>query len=315
LTLNKILELSPWIEVFVRYIYWNTPIRKLFLKIAKRRFKEVFLDHDLLQNDLKNKLEKVISSQCKGRVVVIHSDFNKLKFFGSTSSEVLAFILKSIGPDATLVLPSIPIMRNKIVDGKEVKFFDYHSTRCTTGALPAQLLKEPNSVRSLNPYNNVVAYGPLANEICLSHDLTDNDFPCGRNSPWHALYIHDAKILFLGVDPAHSATMIHVAEDSWDSDWPVKNWYNTSSVYIKINDSIQKYILKYRSPCWSSFYAERTLFKDLINCNVLYKIDPLSTSFYMCSSFQLIEFLRNHRRSTYPYYIPIGLSCANRKNS
>ena len=59
----------------------------------------------------------------------------------------------------------------------------------------------------------MAALGPLAEQIIKNNLDGYEPLPCGVNSSWKFCADNNAKILALGVDMAHSLTMIHVAEE------------------------------------------------------------------------------------------------------
>ena len=114
----------------------------------------------------------------------------------------------------------------------------------------------------------MVSIGKLASNMMENNIQTDNLSSCGPNSSWNFCFENNADIIGIGIDLVHSLTMIHVAEETIN--WPIKNWYIDRSFKIIDNEKIVYLKIKDRNPKWGKkHFAERTLYKDLINNNIL----------------------------------------------
>ena len=110
-------------------------------------------------------------------------------------------------------------------DMSNVKFaYNVQITRPWTGNLGSALMKTPNARRNVHPLKTVVAYGAAVDRIFAKESIYSLDLPCGPNSTWAALAELNAKIIMLGVDMTQSLTMIHVPEDFYEAEWPVRDW-------------------------------------------------------------------------------------------
>jgi aminoglycoside N3'-acetyltransferase len=72
------------------------------------------------------------------------------------------------------------------------------------GVLSAHVARRPDAFRTFCPMSGVAGFGRLASDIC--HQSTGSGF--GTGSAWDRLYVHDAKMLFLGVRPAKAFTFV-----------------------------------------------------------------------------------------------------------
>ena len=57
--------------------------------------------------------------------------------------------------------------------------------------------------------------------------------------------------------------MIHVAEDLYENEWPVKDWYRNRQFRVIDNEFDKEVTIRERHPKWALFYAEREFSKDL----------------------------------------------------
>ena len=310
--LDSILSASPWIEVSIKYLYWHfESVNKLLSKIAKNKNK-VNVDQSGLIS-FQTVLEKIrLEGVSDDSILIVHSSSSALHNTGLNSAELCNSLIEFV-KNGTLVMPAIPIFKGQPSEGTsrlsisqsdEVITYDVRRSRVSTGALPQALLKIDGAFRSRHPLNTVVTFGKSAQYLIEDNIAGEMPLPCGTYSSWKKCLDQNAYMLFLGIDAAHSMTMIHVAEDSWEGEWPIRNWYRKRSFKIIDGDDVQFKLVRERKPYWSIFFAERTLQKDLIRKGILkqFNIDGLHVE--LLSSGDLIKFLRSKKSSTYPYFIP-----------
>jgi len=148
----------------------------------------------------------------------------------------------------------------------------------------------------------MVAIGRHAAE--LMENNIDGHLPtgCGPNSSWKYSVDHNAKIVALGADMAHSLTMIHVAEDSYEAAWPVSDWYRLRKFEIIDRDFRRAISVRERRPKWAIHYGERTLQRELRNLGIMSSCEIESLHIEFLESSRLLEFLNSRKPSAYPYF-------------
>ena len=100
----------------------------------------------------------------------------------------------------------------------------------------------------------------------------------------------------------HSLTMIHVAEDCFEKEWPVKDWYRKRHFKI-INNGREDFVtVRERHPKWSMSYAERKLSRDLFKYGIARKNTIGNLAITVVESKALLDFLIRNRKRAYPYY-------------
>lgn len=310
--LDSILSASPWIEVSIKYLYWHFEIvNKLLSKIAKNKNLVNVTQPGVICFEAvleRIRLEGVLDDA----ILIVHSSGSALQNTGLSSTELCHSLIEFVR-NGTLVMPAIPIFKGQPSEGTsrlsssqsdEVITYDVRRSRVSTGALPQALLKIEGAFRSRHPLNTVVTFGKSAQYLIEDNIAGEMPLPCGLYSSWKKCLDQNAYMLFLGIDAAHSMTMIHVAEDSWESEWPIHNWYRKRSFKIIDDDDIQFKTVRERKPYWSIFFAERTLQKDLIRKGILKQFNVDGLHVELLSSGDLIKFLHSKKPSTYPYFIP-----------
>ena len=303
---NKIMGLSPYIELLIRYIYWkNIGLFSRFVKRKKKRKEIDFIDFSKITNYLKK------FGITSGDLLLVHSSYGDLKGTQKKPIEIIHELKNLVGETGTIAMPAIrkymgePEMKNylKADMDKTVFTYDVHNTKVFTGALPTTMVKMEQAEISRFPLNTLVALGPLAKP--MMEDNLDGDFPtaCGKNSSWKFCLENNAYIIGLGTDLTGCLTMIHTAEDILDDKWPIKNWYRKRIFKIIDKDFATLKIVRERCPNWGSLHwAGRTLCKDLTINNILHTqtIDGILVE--VIKAKELIDFLNSKNNKGYPYF-------------
>ncbi|QWD80048.1 AAC(3) family N-acetyltransferase [Polynucleobacter sp. MWH-Spelu-300-X4] len=306
--IKNILSFSPILEFFLRLILRKFNIfNRYFFKIKK------YLSSDKSKKYNSTKIDELMDlisiNLSDSNSVLIHSSSTELQKIGISPNVFVDKLINLVGPKGTVFAPAIPIIKNK-----EFKFtkknnideniyeYNINKTPTGTGLISKILLKIPNSVRSNIPINAMVGVGHYADKV-IQKNIKDIIYPCGINSGWYFCYSIDATIIFLGVDPTHSMTMIHVVEDSFPDEWPVNNWYGIKNFRVKDSDSTYLIRIYERLPYWSIRYSERNLKRVLLRNGILKHKNINGLNLYFCKSKDLINFLKNNNKNGYPYYI------------
>ena len=309
---NKILSLSPHIEMLVRHIYWKNISLFSRLSVSKpsKSVKSEFEDLDY--DDIAIFLES--SGVAKGALLVVHSAYSTLKGRGKNHNEILDFFIDIIGAEGTLAMPAMPKFSNAVVkdeyltsDSHVTEIFEYDSEKSgvTTGVLPLMLTKRTNAIRSRFPINTMVALGSLSEELFRDEFNHPSPLACGIGSSWKKCLDNDALIIGFGTDLTHSLTSIHVAEDSWEDAWAVSGWYHEKKFRIIDGDASKIIPIRERAPKWGALhYAERTLCKDLLDAGILKSRTFNGVVVEIMSAKKLNDFLidQQQKKKGYPYY-------------
>jgi aminoglycoside 3-N-acetyltransferase len=303
---NRIMGLSPYVELCVRYIYWkNIGFFSGVVKNKKKRKVEEYLDFSKILTYLKS---TGISS---GDLLLVHSAYGELKRTQKKPVEIIQELKALVGENGTLTMPAIRKYEGEpditsYVDADitdKVFTYDVHKSTVQTGALPATMVNMEEAVVSRFPLNTLVAIGPLAKP--MMKDNLEGDFPtaCGINSAWKFCLDNNAYIIGLGTDLTGCLTMIHVAEDVLDDKWPVKNWYRKRVFKIIDGGFETTKIIKERQPKWGTLHwAGRTLCKDLTNKKILHTQNVDGILVEVIKAKELIDFLNSKNSKGYPYF-------------
>lgn len=315
MNLNSILTASPWLEVLVKTLYWRSRgINNFLAKRARNRFKpapsQESVSQPLAFQEVTAKLREL--GVPEGGIMIVHSSAVALIPTGLSPAEICQRLLDLLGPAGTLAMPAIPLFRDeptgvdRLSDAicEQRLIYDVRRTPPWTGALPKALMRVAGAVRSRHPLNSMVAAGPLAEAMMEKNIDGDRPTACGPGSSWKFCADRNAAIVCLGVDMAHSLTMIHVAEDSWADQWPIGGWYRERKFLVKDGEFEADLTVRERRPRWAINYCERTLQKDLL-ANGIVRVGTVGgLRIELCESAALIDFLNARKSSGYPYWLP-----------
>lgn len=303
---NKILAISPIIEIIIRNIYWKNMY--IFSKVnRKRKQSSKLISFEKILIQLNN------FGLNKGDILVLHSSYEQLENTGKSPQNIINDLINLIGSEGTLVMNSSRIFPEektkkdyiKTEYHNEIVTYDVKKSKVRTGVLPFIMLKDKRSKISKFPINPVVAIGKLADKMIENNISHEYDYPCGINSSWKFCVDNDALIVGLGIDLTHSLTIIHVAEDLLGENWPIKNWYRNRKFRIIDSESnFDKVInVKERNPKWGTLhFAERTLCKDLLKAGILKTAIVDGVIVEAIRARELICFLNSKNKSGYPYF-------------
>jgi aminoglycoside 3-N-acetyltransferase len=303
---NKILAISPTVEILIRRFYWSNI--KIFSK-----FKKNYYNNSQLTSFEKIKSQLIKFGLNQGDILVLHSSFDCLQKTLKSPKKIIDELLLLIGDNGTLVMNasrSFPEEKKhkdylRTEYNNEVVVYDVKKSRVWTGVLPHTMVNDKRSKISRFPINPIVAIGSKA--VDITENNFQDEFPCGLNSSWKYCVDNNALIVGIGVDLTHSLTIIHVAEDILGKNWPIKNWYRDRKFrVIDTQNNFDKIIdIKERHPKWGTLhFAERTLCKDLLKAGIMKSVLIDGVLIESLRANELIDFLNQKNQNGYPYFFP-----------
>jgi aminoglycoside 3-N-acetyltransferase len=306
---NKILSISPYLELFIRKLYWKnkkllSDLKKLSSKKpSSQKFQLKFFDKII--NQLK------FFGVKKGDVLVLHGTYEALEGTGKSPNTIIKELLDLVGNEGTLVMNSSRVFpeekrKNNYIYAdysNQIVTYNVHKSRVWTGVLPFFMLKDKRAKISRFPINPIVAIGRYADQMIENNIKGELNSSCGINSSWKFCVDKNAVIVGLGTDLTHSLTIMHVAEEIMGNNWPVRNWYR-ERLYKVVDNEFEEIIkVKERKPIWGTLhFAERTLCKDLLNAGILKTVTIDGVLVEVLKSKELIDFLNSKNKKGYPYF-------------
>ncbi|MFG2037380.1 aminoglycoside N(3)-acetyltransferase [Dactylosporangium sp. NPDC048998] len=159
----------------------------------------------------------------QGATVITHSSLSRLGWVAGGAQAVVLALLRSVGADGTLVMPThsrhltepadwgnppVPPDWWEIIRAETPAYDPRTTPTGYMGAIVDCLRSFPGVLRSAHPTVSFAALGPLAARITDGHELDDG---LGEGSPLARLYEADAWVLLLGVGHDNN-TSLHLAE-------------------------------------------------------------------------------------------------------
>ena len=305
---EKIIGFTPWIELFIRGIYYsNSPlIRKIVHKTKEKKITHPSVSFS--KDDIKYKWEKIKAhidslNILEGDLLIVHSSAEALYGIGINPKEVLEYLFSLVGKTGTLVIPCFPLYDEKNFDSESnIHIYNPKRTICSTGLIPNLFIRTQGVIRSKFPWNTLAAKGPLAESMMKAN--LETDLAHGKNSSWEFCMNHNAKILLLGVKSSHTTTMVHVAEDILDEKWPIENWYEYRSYIIKDGESETEKTIRVRRQEWVKYNASWYRSNQLIKHGILLEesIEGFNVG-YISDSKSLVDFIIQRTLEHRPFFV------------
>ncbi|MNJ90787.1 SPBc2 prophage-derived aminoglycoside N(3')-acetyltransferase-like protein YokD [compost metagenome] len=155
-----------------------------------------------------------------GDSVLVHSSFSKIGFVEGGPKTFVDALLKVIGAEGNLLMPSSPNAGYQLDYIRNLKEFDVQNDPSRMGAITEYFRTLPGVKRSESPTEPVCCFGPKAEWFTNGHlgEVT----PYTKNSPFARLAEAGGKILYIGVTLDNAGTSLHVLEDAvTDFKYPV----------------------------------------------------------------------------------------------
>ena len=162
----------------------NDSLRKRRLSIERRIYRAPFT--------LEQTRELLVKlGVARGRVVWMQSSWNEFYNLNAKPSEVLALLLDMIGPQGTLAMPAVPMLRDP------ANVLEIDVVPSCSGLLTEIFRRQPGVLRSIHLSSSVCALGPAADYLVRDHHL--DPWPWGALSPYQRLVELDARFICLGL--------------------------------------------------------------------------------------------------------------------
>lgn len=307
---NKVVLLSPRIEVLLRQLYWKN-VGKL-----RKTAKSSHISNNKSQKpaDFKKIIEWLKANGVgEGTLLVVHSSFEALQATGLEPDTIVEELLRLVGKTGTLAMPAIRKFKGEPPYAERTGFekidvickYNVRKTKVSSGVLPYYMILHEDSEVSRFPLNPMVAIGPLAKEM-MAHNIDDEwSTPHGPKSAWKFCYDHNAIVVGLGASLEHYNTITHVAEEAFgDWRWPDDVWYCERTFDVIDGDFQERINIKERKPYIGKMhFAEKNLYRDLIKDGIVKEdlIDD-SISVFIETAQGFINYLRNKNKKGYPYF-------------
>lgn len=152
-----------------------------------------------------------------GDIVIAHIGMKHFRGFHGTPDDVIDAIQDIIGPNGTLLMPSMPFLTAAVDYAKSGMITDIRNTPSAMGVVTELFRLRPGTLRSVHPTHPILAQGSQAKTMLSEHIKAKT--PCGKHSPFEKLYQYDGKVLILG-SGLGTNTFYHFLEEVFEDKLP-----------------------------------------------------------------------------------------------
>jgi aminoglycoside 3-N-acetyltransferase len=225
------------------------------------------------------------------------------------ASRLLGEVMDLVGDTGTLVMPTHPLYSRDpgyhSPGNKSDLILDYdpHKTPCQVGLANEIFRQLPGTQRSLHPLQSVSARGPRAADILRNNLNRSKPLPHGADSSYYRVCTGGGIVVGFGIPLIEYLTLIHVAEDIRDADWPVNDFYRERRFRVRINEKWEEWTVRERRPLFARSYCEGQIHRDLLREGLLHEGHVGTIRVDWANAGEVLEFLLyRNKGNSYPYY-------------
>jgi aminoglycoside 3-N-acetyltransferase len=226
---------------------------------------------------------------------------------GKAAVWLIEVLTSALGDCGTLTMPTHPLYKENpgfMVDKSDlVLTYSPQKTPSSVGLLSEFFRRAPGTLRSRHPLSSLAARGPLAEEL-LADNLNDREpLPHGAESGYYRFCQRGGLVVGLGVQLIKPLTILHVAEEVRDRDWPVCDFFYTRRFEIDDGGEKRLVTVRERRPEFVRGLALGQCRRDFLGHGILNEGCLGGMQVETVRSRQLLEWMQARQRgSTYPYY-------------
>jgi aminoglycoside 3-N-acetyltransferase len=304
-------------EVAARQVYWRIPqwLRQLSRTPPGATSTRLTLERSVLIDHLGTIGIK------QGTPLLLHSAVGQLNLTSgpeqprlehplAVAEALLGDIRGLLGASGTLVMPGQGLFRNDpgyMFNNKDSLVLDYDPGRtpCGMGLINELFRRTPGTLRSLHPLNTLCALGPLADGLLEGNLDSTRPLPHGAVSGYYRFSQKRGMVLSLGVPLYTRFTIMHVAEDLRDQDWPVKSFWRERKFRIRLRGEWSNWVVRERRPEFARCIAQERYRRDLLREGILHESHINGFRVDWADSGEVVKYLMfRNEHGTYPYYLP-----------
>jgi aminoglycoside 3-N-acetyltransferase len=235
----------------------------------------------------------------QGDNLLVHSAWDGMNNLKAKPSEVIAILLKLIGPEGTLIMPTgpIPMMRDQI------QIYDVNKSPSSMGILTESFRRMPGTKRGLVPYAPVSAIGPLANRLTGNYLNESDNTIFGHGSPFWELGKYNGRVIVLGVEFVHVLTMTHCAFDVLGKENPIADFFVEKPFIVINNGKEEKVVIRKPNPTLTKYLATKLFAKKILQSGLCEKTTLGGIKIAIIEAAPFLEWhLKIARQTGLPYW-------------
>jgi aminoglycoside N3'-acetyltransferase len=218
-------------------------------------------------------------------------------------------LLELVGETGTLVMPTHARYQTEDeyglhADPNHLITYDPRKTPCGVGLANELFWRRQGVERSSHPYNMLAACGPLAAELLRDNLNELKPLPHGVYSGYYRFCQQNGLVVSIGVPLGPYLTLIHVAEEVRDKDWPIKDFFEEKRYVVRIDGHDRTWVVRQHRLEYAMFcLCMRKVQRDLIGEGILHEAAVGSVRVDWARAREVFEYsMSRNQKSTYPYY-------------
>lgn len=235
------------IKKWLHYAIYYSPsfVRKKVKKIQSKKELAHWMEISKRTKVSKEEIEGVINNMpIDGKDVLLHTSMAKIGKMQGGPKWFCECLLNKIDLNTQTLLVSALPYRGRFKDYlKDLKQFDVRTAPIAMGVINERIADLPGAKRSVHPTHSLVAVGKNAVDYTFSHHLDDTPFSV--HSPYYKLVQNKGKVILFGAD-LDSFTLVHVCEDLFGNDYPLKVYDSTQYQVPCLDENGKEVIVKTR---------------------------------------------------------------------
>lgn len=320
------LRLPFWIDGLLlaaerlgRLAYWSVPPLRAWVR--RRRLSARPTPQVADRQEFKQFLREV--GVTRGALVMAHTSTAGLTLTERTGQEqrssnpalvakrLVDDLLELLGETGTLVMPTHARYQTEDeyglhADPQRVVKYDPAKTPCGVGLANELFWRRRDVQRSLHPYNMLAARGPMASELLHDNLNQFKPLPHGIHSGYYRFCQKGGLVVGIGVPLGTYMTLIHVAEEVRDRDWPIADFFEERSYVVRVNGRDETHVVRQTRLKYPMFcLCMRKVRRDLLSEGILHEAAVGSVRVDWADSRDALEYFLSRNKgkgSTYPYY-------------
>ncbi len=134
----------------------------------------------------------------------------------------------------------------------------------------------------------------------------EKPLPHGIYSGYYRFCQRNGLVISIGVPLGRYLTLIHVAEEVRDQQWPIADFFEEQEYFVRIDGENRRSVVRQRRPEYGMFcLCMRKLHRDLCNAGILHEGAVGSVRVDWARAGEVFEYMMaRNEQSSYPYYWP-----------
>lgn len=242
-------------------------------------------------------------------LMMVHSSSNGIPIERNlmrAAASVLDVLDRLVGPNGTLAMPTHPRYDDLtgFMDDRShlLPKYDPRMTPSSVGLITELFRRRPGTSRSMHPLSSLAASGPLAGAILEDNLSGPGALPHGVHSGYYRCCQMDGLVVSLGVPLINYLTVMHVAEEVRDDDWPIKGFFRTRRFIVVDEGREDQWEVRERKPEFVRCLALEKFRRDLLREGILHESTSLGIRIDWANAHDVFDFMMARNASGYPYY-------------